>query len=105
VQNEEGEVSSTEGREVEKVKETVEFQASGAALLVGDDNSQGSNSEGEAVNGDMALQREAEKLLVIQKTVGFSFEVEDRVVCNKMMEDEIRDRAQKLERETVNVVQ
>jgi hypothetical protein len=51
----------------------------------------------------MALQREAEKLLVIQKTVGFSFEVEDRVVCNKMMEDEIRDRAQKLERETVNV--
>ncbi|KAK2375108.1 hypothetical protein QL285_076019 [Trifolium repens] len=103
VQNEEGEVSSTEGREVEKVKETVEFQASGAALLVGDDNSQGSNSEGETVNGDMALQREAKKLLVIQKTVGFSFEVEDRVVCNKMMEDEIRDRAQKLERETVNV--
>jgi hypothetical protein len=40
-----------------------------------------------------------EKLLAIQKSVCFSFEMEDMEVCNKMVGDELRDRAQKVGRE------
>ncbi|KAK2426552.1 hypothetical protein QL285_025211 [Trifolium repens] len=75
---------------------------SGVDLLVGEVNAHVSDSEGTTANGDIILQREAAKLLGIQKTVGFSFELADKEVCDKMIMDELRDRAQKVEREQVN---
>ncbi|MCH79641.1 LINE-1 reverse transcriptase like, partial [Trifolium medium] len=71
--------------------------SSGVDLLLTEDNSQVQIPRDSSINGDILLQREASKLLEIQKTVGFSFDMEDRVVCDKMVEDELRDRAHKVE--------
>ncbi|MCH81539.1 hypothetical protein A2U01_0002328, partial [Trifolium medium] len=76
--------------------------SSGVDLLLMEDGSKTPISPESLVYGEVLLQNEAAKLLEIQKTVGFTFEVEDRDVCEKMVEDELRDRAQKVERETVN---
>jgi hypothetical protein len=45
------------------------------------------------------LQKEASKLLEIQKSVDFSFELEEMEVCERMVADELRDREQKVVRE------
>jgi hypothetical protein len=78
---------------------------SGAVLLVRDENSQNSCPVESQVNDQSPLQREASKLLEIQKAVGFSFALQDNEVCEKLVADELRDRAQKVDRETVNVDQ
>jgi hypothetical protein len=72
---------------------------SGVSLLQGDDNSHNSDEDGSVKSGHNLLQKEASKLLEIQKAVGFSFELEDREVCDRMVEDELRDRVQKVGRE------
>jgi hypothetical protein len=95
----EEEEASVEGDcEVEDTEVEGAFN-SGVGLLVRDENSQGSNPSETPVQGDVLIQREAAKLLVIQKSVGFSFDLDDTEVCEKMVEDEKRDRAQKMERE------
>ncbi|MCH92509.1 hypothetical protein A2U01_0013449 [Trifolium medium] len=75
--------------------------SSGLQFLMGEEESQVPVSPEAVVTKEDLLQNEASKLLGIQKTVGFSFDEEDKEVCDKMVEDELRDRAQKLDRETV----
>ncbi|MCI33099.1 hypothetical protein A2U01_0054315, partial [Trifolium medium] len=75
---------------------------SGMNLLLLEDGSKTPISPESLVYGEILLQKEASKLLEIQKSVGFTFEGEDREVCGKMVEDELRDRAQKVDRELVN---
>jgi hypothetical protein len=86
----------------EEVSSQPGIMSSGVNLLVGVDNSPASGASGPDAIGNGALHLEASKLLAIQKSVGFSFQVEDSEVCAKMMEDELRDRAQKVEREQAN---
>ncbi|MCH79581.1 hypothetical protein A2U01_0000333 [Trifolium medium] len=103
-ENGEEEGSSTVGSDVdvEPVFRAPVSGSSGVDLLLGDDVSQVQDSIDPMEKGDGLLQKEASKLLGIQKTVGFSFEMEDTVVCDKMVEDELRDRAHKVEREIVD---
>ncbi|WJX78447.1 hypothetical protein P8452_61671 [Trifolium repens] len=72
---------------------------SGVVLLQGNDNSLNSDEDGSAKSGQRLLQKEASKLLEIQKSVDFSFELEDMEVCERMVADELRDREQKVVRE------
>jgi hypothetical protein len=91
-----------EGGIEEEVSSQARIMSSGVNLLVGMENSPASDTSRPGVNTNGVLQLEASKLLAIQKSVGFSFEVEDKEVCAKMVEDELRDRAQKVEREQQN---
>jgi hypothetical protein len=91
-----------EGGIEEEVSSQARIMSSGVNLLVGVENSPASDTSRPGVNTNGVLQLEASKLMAIQKSVGFSFQVEDSEVCAKMMEDELRDRAQKVEREQAN---
>jgi hypothetical protein len=93
---------SVEGRPEEEEAAQPEFVSSGVNLLLGVDMSPVSDLSGTGAIGDSVLQREASKLMAIQKSVGFSFEVDDSEVRAKLVVDELRDRAQKVEREQVN---
>jgi hypothetical protein len=102
----EEEVDSVE--EVVSRPEATGVLPSGFELLIREENNQNSQNSGAAepiAIGESLLKNEAVKLLGIQKSVGFTFEVEDKEVCDRMIVDELRDRAHKEERETVIVNQ
>jgi hypothetical protein len=99
-------VNVPDGGNAGSLKETIFPQVnvpgrfdSGVSLLQRDDNSHNSDEDGSVKSGHNLLQKEASKLLEIQKAVGFSFELEDREVCDRMVEDELHDRVQKVGRE------
>jgi hypothetical protein len=79
-----------------------EVGGSGVEALLREENSQNSEVQETGKIAENLLLKEASTLLGIQKAVGFTFEMEDNEVCDKMIADELRDRAQKVEREQVN---
>jgi hypothetical protein len=79
-----------------------EVGGSGVEALLREENSQNSEVQETGKIAENLLLKEASTLLGIQKVVGFTFEMEDNEVCDKMIADELRDRAQKVEREQVN---
>jgi hypothetical protein len=99
-----GDEDNIEAAAIPQVTEPV-ILGSGVLLLQGDENSINSDEQGSAKSGQRLLQKEASKLLQIQKSVGFSFELEDQEVCDRMVENELRDRAQKVVREQTIVDQ